>query len=82
MSIATQLVVDSRFGGAVVVTVWVDTGARRTGVVTTIGWNGRLCWLNRLVLLASCGASVPSLVRGSNSVCVLHMVSCKTSTNA
>lgn len=85
MTITAHLIVDSRFGGTVVITVWIDTGAGGTGMVTTIGWDGRLCWVSRLVLLAdvgsaSCGASVTSLVRGTNSVCVLYMMSCETST--
>lgn len=68
MSITAQLEVRSRFGGGVVVTIRVhDACTRGTSMIATIGWDGWMCWVSSLLLLASvgsfsCGASVTGLV--------------------
>lgn len=84
MSFGGQLEVGGWLG-RVVVTVWIDAGAGGTSVVTAIGWDGRVCWVSCLVLLASVrssssGTRVTGLVRCANSIGVLHMVSGETST--
>jgi len=78
--VCAQLVV-SASGTCVVVSVWVDAGAGWASVVSTSCWD---CRVGSLVLItnissgcASSGASIPGLVRCTDSVSVLEMMGSK-----